>query len=188
VIDIPNEPMTMTEMLAVLNEDNLQEYREKRKVSDRIYDESRKYINTSPDTWPDISIHWDLSKESQLFSLDGCSDDEFSNQCPNGFVLGFVELEKFDQLLCIHNRRDVGELWGVGCKSKLAYLIQYLSEKKPISPPLVHPLENCQLAFLDGNHRYAIAKAIKVREIPIYVKPEFQRQISEIIPIRWVNV
>jgi hypothetical protein len=73
----------------------------------------------------------------------------------------------------------------VGSKDKLARLIVYLSEGRSISPPLVKPLENGEVIFNGGHHRYAIAKEKRENVIPIHIQPEYQARIDEIFPVWW---
>lgn len=165
--------------------ETLEEYRSKRSLLQRLSKESEKYIDTPASEWPLIKLNWDLSRESQRHSLDGESPKNFAEYYPAGFLLGFITLQDFDQNLCRHSRRDEGELWQVGSKGKLARLIVYLSEGRPISPPLVKPLENGEVIFNGGHHRYAIAKEIGEDVIPIHVQPEYQERINEIFHVRW---
>lgn len=88
---IPDEPMTSDELQAVLGGQDLETYRETKKVRDQIYDQSRGYINSDPSCWPDIAITWDTDAASHRYSLDGCSEAEFSNAYPDGLCLGWVK-------------------------------------------------------------------------------------------------
>jgi hypothetical protein len=187
MIDVPREPMTTDEVLAVLSGRDLKEYRAEKAVRNRIDKKSRKYIGKTPDIWPDIKFNWDTKSTSQRFSLDGYSESTFSQSYPNGFVLGYVKPEELDKILCHQSRRDDGELWEVGCESKLAFLIVYLSEGRPISPPLVKPVINSEVMIAGGHHRYAIAKAINEVEIPIYSDPADRETISKLVTVRWVD-
>lgn len=99
-----------------------------------------------------------------------------------------MNLLDFDKVLCHFNRREEGELWKVGDSGKLAFLIVYLSENKPISPPFIKPNNHSEIYFVGGNHRYAIAKALGEDEIPIYVVHSDKDAISKLLPVRWANV
>ncbi|WP_188115154.1 transcriptional regulator [Salinicola endophyticus] len=165
--------------------ETLEKYRAQRLLFQKLSRESEKYIDTHSLEWPPIKFNWDLSRESQRHSLDSASPKKFAEYYPAGFLLGFITLQELDKKLCHYSRRDEGELWEVGSKDKLARLIVYLSEGWPISPPLVKPLENCEVIFNGGHHRYAIAKEIGVDIIPIHIQPEYQERIDEILRIRW---
>lgn len=188
-MELPNLPKNMTsdEFLALINGEDLDTYREEKKERSRIQSKAEKLIGLPSSQWPEINFNWDLSQESQRFSLDGENQKSFKENHPNGFLLGMVKLEDFDNKLCHFSRRDEGELWELGFKSKLAFLIAYLSEGGNISPPFVKPLETDEVILQGGHHRYAIAKEIKVREIPIHIEPNDQSRINDIINVRWKN-
>ncbi|MDE4454154.1 hypothetical protein [Psychrobacter sp. DAB_AL62B] len=118
---------------------NLEVYRANKALRLKILEKSDQYIETPFSEWPVIYFNWDLSKQGQRFSLDGEKEAGFKIRYPEGFLLGTVALTSFDEKLCYFSRRNEGELWSVGSKNDLAYLIVYLSEKRPISPPLVKP-------------------------------------------------
>lgn len=181
--------MDLGKVIDQINAENagetLEEYRAKRSLFQRLSKESEKYIDTPSSEWPPIKFNWDLSEENQRYSLDGESKEKFEEHYPAGFLLGFVTLKELDKKLCHYSRRDKGELWDVGSKDKLANLIVYLSEGRPISPPLVKPLESGEVIFNGGHHRYAIAKEKGENVIPIHIQPEYQARITDILHVRW---
>ncbi|VAW78682.1 hypothetical protein MNBD_GAMMA13-1653 [hydrothermal vent metagenome] len=179
--------LTFEETLAVMRGENLEEYRKEASLKAKIRDESEALIDSPINQWPQIKINWDISVESQGFCFDGVSEKDFNENHPEGLLLGYVSLEDFDKKLCHYSRRDEGELWELGCQRKLAYLIVYLSEGRPISPPVVKPVENGEVIFIGGHHRYAVAKAIGENKIPIYVCPENKLGIDKIVNVEWVN-
>jgi hypothetical protein len=164
---------------------NIDEYRAEKELHLRILQESKKYVSKPFSEWPAIEFNWDVSRKGQRYSLDGVHAELFEETYPEGFLLGFVNLRDFDTKLCHYSRRDEGELWSVGCESKLAKLIVYLSENRKISPPLVKPLETGEVIFQGGHHRYAIAKENGEIRIPIYVQPEYKPVIDKIFSIEW---
>lgn len=183
--------MDMDEIIDNIFADNagetLESYRSKKILHSRISSEANQYIETDSSDWPPITFNWDLSKEGQRFSLDGENESNFKTHYPEGFILGKVELHDLNSKLCHFSRRDKGELWTVGCKSSLAYLIVYLSEKRPISPPLVKPHLMGEVMLMGGHHRYAIAKEIGEKYIPIYVEPKYRKEIDKLMEIDWIS-
>lgn len=163
------------------------EYRAEKALRIRISEGSQKYVGKPSSEWPEIFLNWDLSKEGQRYSLDGSNKNNFAEHYPEGFLLGYVNLEEFDKKLCKYSRRDERELWEVGFEGKLAYLIVYLSENRKISPPLIKPLETGEVIFNGGHHRYAIAKEIGVETIPIHIQPESKAEIDAILNVEWKN-
>lgn len=181
------KPQTRGEALALINGESLETYRENAELRNRIWDEALQYEGKDPSEWPKITFNWDLSADGQRFSLDGTSKKDFEKNYPDGFLLGFVSLTKLDQILCHYSRRDEGELWALGRSHSLACLIVYLSEGRKISPPLVQPLESGEVIFNGGHHRYAIAKAIELDTIPIYIQSEYKDEIDSILEVQWAN-
>ena len=181
------EGMTHEEVLAILNGEDPEKAKYSVELNQRLYEESRKYVNTPSNHWPHIDINWDTSVSSQRFSLDGVTPEQFKINHPAGFYLGYVVLKEFDSILHGYSRRDSGELWQVGCTSKLARLIVYLSENRPISPPLVKPVDNEEVILQGGHHRYAIAKEIGEERIPIHIDPENKDEISKLLTVEWKN-
>ena len=179
------ENLTTQEALAVQIGEDLGEFRKECALKTRIRNEAKKYLNTPVEKWPPIKFNWDILSTSQRFSIDGQSQEEFVENYPGGFFLGYVELAEIDKVLCHYSQRDVGELWTLGSPCRLAYLIVYLSEGRPISPPLVTPLNSGEVTLQAGHHRYAIAKAVNEHEIPIYVIPEHKTQLDNLIIVQW---
>lgn len=186
-LHIMTEQHILEEVFAKMQGQTLEEYRTQLEFHARIDSESEKYLNQPVEKWPYIVMNWDTSKSSQRFSLDGQSQEQFLKNYPDGFCLGHANLAEFDKILCHFSRRDDGELWELGCPDRLAFLIVYLSEGYPISPPLVKPLESGEVILQGGHHRYAIAKAIDETEIPIHVVPEHKSQIDKLIRVRWAD-
>lgn len=177
--------MIFEEVLAVINGKDPTEARKEAKLRSRIYKKSLKYVKKPVEDWPDISMNWDVSTGSQRFSLDGVSIEKFEKIFPDGFLLGYVSFPEMDTILTHYSRRDEGELWEVGNESKLARLIVYLSEGRPISPPLVKPLQNGEVILQGGHHRYAIAKEIGVKRLPIHVEKQYKLQIDCLLNVEW---
>lgn len=180
-----NQPLSLVEKLAVLRGRDLAEFRAIAELQRRISVESEKYLKSPVSEWPKIELHWDLSRESQRYSLDGNTKEEFDRRYPLGFCLGNVLLQDLDDRLCAFNHRTEAQLWEVGNPFSLAKLIIYLSEGRPISPPAVQVINRNEIFFLGGNHRYAVAKAIGETKLPIYVEPEHKEAIDSLLSINW---
>lgn len=175
----------MDKLLADNSGETLEVYRANKILRSKISAKASQYIEIDSSGWPPITFNWDLSKEGQRFSLDGENELSFETHYPEGFILGRVKLNALDKKLCHFSRRDEGELWNVGCKSRLAYLIVYLSEQRPISPPILKPHIENEIMLQGGHHRYAIAKEIGEEYLPIYIEPKYKKQIDSIIRVDW---
>ena len=77
---------------------------------------------------------------------------------------------------------------GIGSKHSLANLIVYLSEGRPISPPFVKPVDNGEVIFQGGHHRYAIAKVTGVDVFPIHVQRCNKTEIDKRVNVDWANL
>lgn len=178
--------MTMEEVLAILDGEDLEVYRAQRLERDKIAEEAERYRLVTPSQWPSLEFNWDFSVDAQRFALDGCKPDSFTKCFPLGLRLGWVSLQEFDAKLSLQNKRELAELWDVGDQEKLAMAIEYIRRGKPITPPLVAPIPAVQQVCLGGgNHRYTVAKFSGQVALPIYVDPEDAERIEAIVAIRW---
>ncbi len=166
---IANEGITIEEVVGLLDGENLQEIRSRQNLREEIQLEANTYRNTSPSSWPIAAINWDVSLESQRFSFDGCSYLDFKKNHPDGFLLGWVKLAEMDRKLTEYCHRTDWQLWEVGDPGKLAFVIAHAARRLPISPPLIAPFGCDQVYFVGGNHRYAMARALKLEKIPVYL-------------------
>ncbi|MFV8762084.1 hypothetical protein ACNSO7_27030 [Yersinia enterocolitica] len=170
---------------------DVETYRMKREADEKIMKEAEVYHNLSPEQWPELIFNWDVSHESQIYSTDEHKIDSFNTNYPNGFILGYVQLDVFDKRLCAFSRRDsVEELWSTGFPSRLAFLIAYLSHGYPISPPIARadPFSKLDVRLDGGHHRYAVAKFCcqpKQTILPIYIRPEDKDKIQKRVEIDW---
>lgn len=179
-------PKSFKEALAQFRGEGLSEFRQRQKHHDQAVCEAKQLVGLPPAQWPSLSFNWDTSAPSQRYSLDATTAESFHEFYPKGFALGWVTLSGLDEKLSHFSRRDtLEELWGSGFKDKLSSMIAYLSHGGPISPPLVKPLKTSEVIFQGGNHRYAVAKAVGILELPIHVEPQHKAAISLILPIRW---
>jgi hypothetical protein len=165
------------------------EARARRELQDQIRAESEQYLLAPVSAWPEIKIKWDLSQESQHLSLDHSqafyTRPRFDRDYPEGFLLGWVSLRDFDAKLCAFNHRTEEQLWKVGDVFKLANLIVYLSQGRPVSPSAVRVTEQRELFLLGGNHRYAVAKAIDESALPIHALPGQKELLESLLQVRW---
>lgn len=104
------EGMTLEEILVFLNGEDRKEAKATAEFNQRMYEQSEKYVNKPASHWPNITFNWDTSISSQRFSLDGATQEQFENNHPEGFLLGYVSLKEFDSIIHNYSRRDSGEL------------------------------------------------------------------------------
>ena len=180
--------LSRVELHALIKGEDPVEAKRQAELRVRILKEAEHYIDSPVTSWPEISFNWDVSAGSQRFSLDGVTQNDFKKHYPDGFILGYVSLSEFDKILCHYSRRDEGELWELGSKHSLANLIVYLSEGRPISPPFVKPVDNGEVIFQGGHHRYAIAKVIGVDVFPIHVQGCNKAEIDKRINVDWADL
>ncbi|WP_305846018.1 transcriptional regulator [Photobacterium kishitanii] len=173
------------ELAQAFGYESAEDYKRCMAESEELRIKSEKLYNKQPKEWPTIKINWDYRLESQRYCFDTLSKSEFDELYPNGLVLGYMPLKEFDNYLCHFSRRDGDELWELGSQSKLAKMIVYLSEGKPITPPVIKPVENNEVIFQGGHHRYAVAKAIELKEISIYAYRENIDELNRFMNIRW---
>ncbi|MCE2998815.1 MAG: hypothetical protein ACK59Y_15300 [Betaproteobacteria bacterium] len=165
--------------------EEVEKVKEEASLQKKLRTEGEKYFGLPPRNWPISEFGWDISPESQCFSFDGLTLQEFETHYPGGLILGWVDTESFDKKLDPFNHRTDDELWSVGSPSKLAYLIAYLANGYKVSPPAVFPSKKNTLMLFGGNHRYAIARALRQSPIPILCKESDREKITELLFVRW---
>jgi len=178
--------MTSDEYQLDLSNEELVLYRKEKELRERILNDSYQYKDLAIKEWPVIKINWDIRYSSQKFSLDRDESSEFSKHHPDGFLLGYVNLNEVDKRLGICSFREVEDVWKVGSSEKLSALIVYLSEGREVSPPFLCVYED-SLVIMGGNHRYTIAKCIGVENIPIHFKIQEKFKIDEMLNVKWIN-
>jgi hypothetical protein len=182
------EPASYEEMLAHIEGEDLAEFRRRQIERADLWAEAQEYKDLPPSQWPPLLFNWDLTPEGQRFALDGVKPDAFLEQYPQGLTVGWVALAEFDRVLCHFSRRDTeAELWQLGSRSTLASVIAYLRRGLPITPPLVRPVDYREVILQGGHHRYAVAKAISLVQLPILAVKENCAGISAIVSVRWVD-
>ncbi|MBB1391160.1 MULTISPECIES: transcriptional regulator [unclassified Shewanella] len=175
------------ELAQVFGYESAEDYNRSMAEREKLRNKSKEFYNKKPKDWPTIKFNWDYRPECQRYCFDSISKSVFDNTYSNGLVLGHMPLKEFDKYLCHYSRRDGDELWKLGSQSKLAKMIVYLSEGKPITPPVIKPVENKEVIFQGGHHRYAVAKAIELQEISIYAYAENIEELNEFMNIRWAE-
>lgn len=173
------------ELAQVFGYESNEHYRRETEERERVFNKARDFYNKPPAEWPAIKFNWDYRLESQRFCFDGLTQSDFEKMYPDGLVLGHMPLKEFDKYLCHYSRRDGDELWELGCQSKLAKMIVYLSEGNPITPPVIKPIENNEVIFQGGHHRYAVAKAIENEEVLFYAYREHIPKLNQFMNIIW---
>lgn len=151
-----------------------------------------------PSEWPKLTFNWDLTIDGREYSFDApvflpSVIDTYAarkkwKESLKEFDLGWVSLEEMDSYLCRYSRRDgLKELWKVGNSSKLSYVVAHISEGRPISPPVIKSTSNDEIILIGGHHRYAAAKVVGEKKIPIYCSSKDQKKIGVLLNIDWVN-
>lgn len=138
-----------------------------------LLEDAGQWLQRPPTEWPPMKFNWDLEPAAYRFALDGMRAKEFSEAYPEGLQAAYAKIDDIEAVLCQHNRRSPEELWNVGCEHKLAWAIEYISRGLPITPVLIKPVPGSshEIMFAGGNHRYAVAWASGLLEIPVLLEP-----------------
>lgn len=178
--------MTTRELLRTLEGECIEKVRSDIELENRIDGICKSYIDKPVEDWPAVKFCWDLSVESQKFAFDGMSPTDAEELKTDELICGLVSLNQFDGKLCASSSKSKQEFWTIGDKHKLAYLIAYLSESRPLTPPYVVPQENGEIYIYGGNHRYAVAKQLDLKKIPIYVSIKHKYTMEKLLNVEWI--
>lgn len=159
--------LTLDEIRALGREEDLDVARKHIAFRATIKEKSAQYLGAPISDRPSIQMNWDTAKESQRHSLDGYGEEGFEPSFSGDFLLGYIDLTEIDSTLRQFSHRDEDEIWKVGSRHELAYLIAYISEGHPISPLLIKLAFNNEIIFNGDHHRYAIAKVIGEKRRPV---------------------
>ncbi len=181
-----NNARTFKEALAEIEGVSLDVHRAEATEKKKLRERGVQLCGLPPSDWPSINFNWDLSRASQHYIYDGLNPSDFAKSHPDGFRLGYVGVCEFDLKLSKNNyRADLTELWGVGVKEKLCYVLAHLEAGLPITPPLVL-VTNGEFHLVGGNHRYTAAKFSGQKCIPIYVEHGMESTVENLVQVRWV--
>ncbi len=178
---LQQQRLSFEEAIALIDGESLEEARASVSLRSRQSKVAETLRDTRPESWSFQQVCWDIRKASQHFCLDGVKRREFALHYPQGFLLGWVSTEVLDCRLSKFSRRTDDELWSVGNPRKLAYLIAFLSDGRSVSPPLVKPVGNGTINLSGGNHRYALARALRQTPIPICAERAHQEALTELL-------
>ncbi|MCI5168076.1 MAG: transcriptional regulator [Candidatus Electrothrix sp. GM3_4] len=185
---------TLDEIMAANAGQTIEEHCESKAIREALMPKATQIKGTPPSEWPKLKFNWDLSLEGRQYSFDpfnslsSARDIEKWKLEFEDLKLGWVKLKEMDRHLCFFSRRDgIEELWNLGNSSNLAFVIAYISDGLPISPPVVEPHSEGGVILSGGHHRYAAAKAVEEEKIPIYCRPEHRNKISNLFSIEWVK-
>jgi hypothetical protein len=174
-----------TEFVAELSGEDMDEWRRIRDIRQRLEPTVVALIDKPINEWPTFQIQWDLTKEGQRYTLDGCSQESFEKQYPNGLQVRWITLNDLNRVLCDYNRRTIEETWEVGSKRSLANNIAWAGDRQPVTP--IYIKQNSffpeQIKLEGGNHRYAMVNAMQVTILPVLVEQEDIAIIEKIITL-----
>ena len=169
---------------------SIEEYKIKEAERKDLNDQSKKYVNLSPDKWPQLFFNWDLKLESQIYSFHNTKNIEEIEMFHLGGLLIFsAKLIEIDSFLNPYSKRTESEIWEVGCVDKLARAIVHLSnEKNCISPPMII-MNEAGITLTDGNHRYTAAKFSNQERIFMYTTHEYVEELDNLLKsIEWLSI
>ncbi|WOH66171.1 hypothetical protein [Bradyrhizobium sp. BWA-3-5] len=175
-------PLTSEEMLEILNTNcTSEEAKSRSQERARIRSAADRIKGRPPEAWPTFEIRWDLSPAHFYRVFDGADPDSVEeNECA---VIPDVPLANIDAVLTPWWHRTAAQVWSVGDPDKAARAIVHWSEGRLMTPPLLVPTSDGQLAIAGGSHRLAVARAKGVSRLPILVKSAEQARVRKILKI-----
>ncbi|UPJ80530.1 hypothetical protein IVB16_00365 [Bradyrhizobium sp. 183] len=175
-------PLTSEEMLEILNTNcTYEEAKARSHERARIRSAADRIKGRPPEAWPTFDVRWDLSPANFYRVFDGADPDSVEeDEC---VVIPDVPMANIDAALTTYWHRTAAEVWSIGDPNKAARAIVHWSEGNLMTPPLLVPTSDGQLAITGGNHRLAVARTKGVIRLPILVKSAEQARVRQILKI-----
>ncbi|WP_321392220.1 hypothetical protein [uncultured Desulfuromusa sp.] len=160
---------------------------DERKEKNRINSASKQYLHLPVEMWPDFEIKWDLSAENYIFVFDGMKRNNFRENYPEGFSLGWVDFQELESKLARFSQRSIAETWDIGVSEKVARAILYWVEGNEMTPPLIIPVGK-EVNIAAGHHRVAVCRGKKIQTMPVLTKRTDRDLLEQNLQtLKWAN-
>lgn len=130
-----------------------------------------------------IEIQWETDiTQISLDKLRTSLIDEIKNNLITDYEIVNFDLDKVVNRHCTNadNIYPKNNLWKLRQPHDIARLIEFVENGNKIIPPMILPTSNTTIAILDGNHRIALCRFLKLSHIPFIVKKDTLNLIDDL--------
>jgi hypothetical protein len=126
----------------------------------------------------DIELTWrDKTSNLDMDFLESKLNKDFFDDFKQNFSVVKLQLDRVLNFYCESEEEanriyPKDKLWDddIGRSNrKIVKILEYVENGNPLSPPIIDILNN-SLLFYDGNHRVALARFLRLNEIPFAVR------------------
>lgn len=119
-----------------------------------------------------LDIQWEMDiAKIDLDPLKTSLIDDIKNNLVQDYEIVMLNLDKVVSRHC-NNPDKVypkDKLWVKRQPHTIARLIEFIENGNKIIPPIIQPIDNKNLAIIDGNHRISLCRFLKLNNIPFLV-------------------
>ena len=116
-----------------------------------------------------LDIQWETNiNKIDLSRLKSSLIDDLKNNLKQDYEIAILNLDKVVSRHC-NNPDKVypkDKLWVERQPHTIARLIEFIESGNKIIPPIIQPIDDKNLAIIDGNHRIALCRFLKLNNVP----------------------
>lgn len=131
-----------------------------------------------------LKIEWntDISK-IDLSVLKDKLNDEIINRLKNDYCIKELLLNKVVGNYCTNPDEifPLDNLWQIRQEHNIARLIDYVENHDDVIPPIIKPMEESSLSIIDGHHRIALSRYLKLERIPFIIEKKYLKFADELL-------
>jgi hypothetical protein len=129
-----------------------------------------------------LNINWqkDINNVNLSDLKSPLSEDLIANLTDNNLIIE-LNLDKIVNSACEDANKvfPTDKLWKVRASENIVRLIETIESEIKIIPPIIKFLENNTVAIIDGNHRIAISRFLKLEKIPFIISKDDLSKFQE---------
>jgi hypothetical protein len=164
--------------------DNYLKEKEEREIESKRLDKKlAEYKKKIKDGNFSLTIDWetDITKIN-LNTLKTSLIEDIKNRLVSDYSIVWLDLDKVVAL--VSQKPDSvfpkDNLWKRRQPETIARVIEFIEEKNKIIPALIQPVDKNTLAIIDGNHRIALCRFLKLDKIPFIVENKYLLDINDL--------
>ncbi|MEZ4721940.1 MAG: ParB/Srx family N-terminal domain-containing protein [Flavobacteriales bacterium] len=155
-----------------------------RKEFARLRAKAEEYNRQIVDGEFKLDIEWELDiSRIDLADLRTSLNDELRDRLDKDFLIRLCDLDKLLVSYCENPDKTfpTNSIWGDRQPADMARLVEFVESGNKLYPPIIRPLDASTITILDGHHRIALSRFLRMSEIPILLEITLSDLIPEIL-------